>query len=40
MVVIGGAVHGASASALARLLQRRYPQLHVIDLAAPTRRRH
>jgi hypothetical protein len=40
MVVIGGAVHGASASALARLLQRRYPQLHVVDLAAPTRRRH
>jgi hypothetical protein len=40
MVVIGGAVHGASASALARSLQRRYPELHVVDLAAPTRKRH
>ncbi len=40
MVVIGGPVHGASTSALARSLQRRYPELHVVDLAAPTRRRH
>ena len=40
MVVIGGAVQGASASALARSLQRRYPDLHVVDLAAPSRRRH
>jgi DNA-binding NarL/FixJ family response regulator len=39
MVVIGGAVHGTSASALARTLQQRYPELHVVDLAAPRRNR-
>jgi DNA-binding NarL/FixJ family response regulator len=39
MVVIGGAVQGASASSLARSLARRHPDVHVVDLAAPTRSR-
>jgi len=34
MVIIGGAVQGASASALADILARRYPRLHVLDLAS------
>ncbi len=37
MVVIGGDVQGASASSLARILSRRYPRLHVVDLAASRR---
>ncbi len=39
MVVIGGPVQGASASSLARSLARRHPDVHVVDLAAPTRSR-
>ena len=37
MVVIGGAVRGASASSLARSLERRYPDVHVVDHSASTR---
>lgn len=39
MVVIGGAVQGASASSLAQRLARRHPDVRVVDLTASTRSR-